>query len=165
MKLYRSDLTVGIEDSLFEIPVDDLKIEDIRFGEPIFRCRLSSEVTLAGFKLTGNINIVTIETCDRCLADFTRDHDIPVNLWLTPKQDLVTESDEDLILFADKQEWIDISEPIRDLVYLDEPFKKLCRSDCLGLCPYCGQNLNEKTCGCSDSADNNLWNDLKELVE
>jgi len=28
------------------------------------------------------------------------------------------------------------------------PLQVLCRPACRGLCPHCGQNLNEKDCGC-----------------
>jgi uncharacterized protein len=28
------------------------------------------------------------------------------------------------------------------------PMQFVCRTDCRGLCPQCGQNLNETTCNC-----------------
>lgn len=37
------------------------------------------------------------------------------------------------------------------------PVKPLCRDDCKGLCPTCGANLNEGSCGCvSDEGDPRL---------
>jgi uncharacterized protein len=38
---------------------------------------------------------------------------------------------------------------IREQLHLVIPMKRLCRDDCRGLCPRCGTNRNEKTCGCS----------------
>ena len=38
---------------------------------------------------------------------------------------------------------------VRDTLLVAEPLRELCKSDCKGLCPVCGQNLNEGTCTCN----------------
>ena len=38
----------------------------------------------------------------------------------------------------------------REEIILGYPVKFLCKIDCLGLCPKCGQNLNEKKCDCKN---------------
>lgn len=43
---------------------------------------------------------------------------------------------------------IDLDEDIRQEIILDYPMKSLCKADCKGLCPNCGQNLNIDNCGC-----------------
>ena len=45
---------------------------------------------------------------------------------------------------------VDLAEQIIESVALAAPMKPLCRSDCRGLCPHCGANLNETKCTCSD---------------
>jgi len=42
---------------------------------------------------------------------------------------------------------LDVTDDIRQEVLLGYPLKALCRPDCKGLCPVCGQNLNERDCG------------------
>ena len=37
---------------------------------------------------------------------------------------------------------------VRDTLLVAEPLRELCKSDCKGLCPVCGQNLNEGQCDC-----------------
>lgn len=37
---------------------------------------------------------------------------------------------------------------MREQVLLALPMSAVCREDCKGLCAQCGQNLNEKQCGC-----------------
>jgi len=37
---------------------------------------------------------------------------------------------------------------VREQVLLAIPMSAVCREDCAGLCAQCGQNLNEKKCGC-----------------
>ncbi len=41
---------------------------------------------------------------------------------------------------------LDVTDDIRQEVLLGYPLKALCQPDCNGLCPVCGQNLNEKDC-------------------
>ncbi len=43
---------------------------------------------------------------------------------------------------------IDLEPIVREQVLLALPMNALCREDCGGLCMKCGQNLNEKQCGC-----------------
>ncbi|MFC1667193.1 DUF177 domain-containing protein [Candidatus Omnitrophota bacterium] len=71
-------------------------------------------------------------TCTRCLAKF---QDIfkkrfNVNYEIEPGD--ILEVDED----------------IRQEMILDYPIKMVCKSDCKGLCPNCGQNLNVAKCEC-----------------
>ena len=43
---------------------------------------------------------------------------------------------------------IDLDPIVREQVLLALPMGVVCREDCQGLCAQCGQNLNEKKCGC-----------------
>ncbi len=43
---------------------------------------------------------------------------------------------------------IDINPEIREEIILDYPLNPLCKPGCKGLCPRCGQNLNEGSCNC-----------------
>ena len=64
---------------------------------------------------------------------------------------------------------IDLSELVRELLNLHLPARSLCKPDCAGLCPHCGQNLNEGTCQCADETVDarlaplrGLWSDSDE---
>ena len=41
---------------------------------------------------------------------------------------------------------LDITDDVRQEILLSYPVRFLCREDCLGLCPQCGANLNERSC-------------------
>ncbi|HYO51348.1 DUF177 domain-containing protein [Archangium sp.] len=43
---------------------------------------------------------------------------------------------------------INLEPIVREQVLLALPMSAVCREDCSGLCMKCGQNLNEKQCGC-----------------
>jgi uncharacterized metal-binding protein YceD (DUF177 family) len=47
---------------------------------------------------------------------------------------------------------VTIDPEIRDEILLDNPIRILCRSDCRGLCVFCGANLNEGPCDCKPEA-------------
>jgi len=57
---------------------------------------------------------------------------------------------------------------VREQVLLSLPSRTLCKEDCKGLCPRCGQNLNLATCSCNTSSEpeHNLsgWNALAGLA-
>jgi uncharacterized protein len=59
---------------------------------------------------------------------------------------------------------IDLSEEIRNCILLELPMKPLCRPDCAGLCPECGENLNAGPCGCKPDAPDTPWSGLRTIV-
>ena len=59
---------------------------------------------------------------------------------------------------------IDLTDEIRQCLVIELPLKPLCRPDCSGLCPQCGQNLNERPCDCKADADASPWAALRDLI-
>src|SRR5690554_5309290 len=60
---------------------------------------------------------------------------------------------------------IDLTPIVREQLLMAIPMKALCREDCRGLCPLCGQNLNVGTCDCHvDERDPRLAG-LRDLLE
>lgn len=45
---------------------------------------------------------------------------------------------------------IDLTEVVREQLYLALPMKPLCQEACKGLCPVCGVNRNRETCTCQE---------------
>ena len=48
---------------------------------------------------------------------------------------------------------LDLRPTIREELILSAPAYLLCREDCRGLCPGCGQDLNRGSCTCPSSRD------------
>lgn len=57
----------------------------------------------------------------------------------------------------------DLEEVLREAILLEIPFANLCREDCRGLCPRCGQDLNAGPCGCQEKPADPRWAALKEV--
>ena len=56
-----------------------------------------------------------------------------------------------------------LEDVVREQVLLSLPGRTLCKADCKGLCPRCGQNLNLETCKCETVVDPR-WNALAGLA-
>jgi uncharacterized protein len=41
--------------------------------------------------------------------------------------------------------------------------QRICRADCRGICPLCGQNRNLVICGCEARPQDDRWAALKKL--
>ena len=58
-----------------------------------------------------------------------------------------------------------LEDVIREQVLLSLPDRVLCRPDCKGLCPRCGQNLNQEACSCVAAPADIRWNALADLAD
>lgn len=59
---------------------------------------------------------------------------------------------------------LSLEDVVREQVLLSLPGRTLCKEDCKGLCPRCGQNLNLATCSCGDAPADPRWNALADLA-
>jgi uncharacterized protein len=69
---------------------------------------------------------------------------------------------EDPVLVINEQHQLDLAEVVRQQLLLALPMHPVCRSACSGLCPHCGQDLNEGPCDCTEETDPR-WSVLKEM--
>lgn len=116
-----------------QVNILDIKGEGIGFNNPI---DVSLLVYRAGGTLLINGRIKTSAglICSRCAKKYT--HVLESNNFSFTHNITGTKD-------------IDITPDIREEVIFLLPIKPLCKLDCKGLCPNCGQDLNEKRCSCS----------------
>jgi uncharacterized protein len=57
-----------------------------------------------------------------------------------------------------------LEDVVREQVLLTLPGRTLCQEACKGLCAHCGQNLNDASCTCSETAVDPRWNALEGLA-
>jgi uncharacterized protein len=60
---------------------------------------------------------------------------------------------------------LDTDELVREMFYTNLPLKPLCDEDCRGLCTVCGENLNDKQCGCQVGEVDHRLTILKKLLQ
>lgn len=79
-------------------------------------------------------------TCDRCLEEFEYE-------FITPIDEILNETDEDYS-YEVEDDKLDLTKVVIENIELSLPMKFVCSSDCKGLCPICGKNLNYEKCDC-----------------
>lgn len=111
------------------------KCFDTIFTPPnkITQAQLSLEFWPTGKEITvrGRVWGKRSVRCDRCLKQTQQDFD-----------------ESFLETASAKAEIIDIMSFVRQTLALTEDIQFLCSTDCKGLCPQCGKNLNEGPCNC-----------------
>ncbi len=96
--------------------------------------------TPQGILVQGEFQGTAPAECVRCLSGFQQPlHTTFDELYAFDKRS-TTESG--LILPEDAN--IDLEPLVRDYLLIEMPISPICKSDCKGLCPICGQNLNEE---------------------
>ncbi|MGB6597236.1 MAG: DUF177 domain-containing protein [Candidatus Acidiferrum sp.] len=117
------------------------------------------EVTATAELLEGQIRIEgQLETkiemvCARCLEpvieDVNRSFDLfyaPLPKGAKPKEDRLKDDDTEIGFY--EGDGLFLADVLREQVLLALPLKVICQSDCRGLCPNCGANLNHEECRC-----------------
>jgi uncharacterized protein len=76
---------------------------------------------------------------------------------LAPQEEELELSADDLDFACYDEDTIDLDALIFEQILLQIPIKPLCKEDCKGFCPHCGNNLNVASCGCkSETFDERL---------
>jgi len=119
----------------------------------------SLEVSLLLYNAAGIIEVeghyggILEYYCNRCLEEMTSQLNGDVDARFYPPDrdvsEVVEDTDQEDLFVGNYtvDETIDVGTVIREDIVLNRPMQVLCRSDCKGLCPECGQNLNEYDCG------------------
>ena len=118
----------------------------------------------AAISARGWLRATPVCECSRCLAR----HEVPLDVEVNeecrlaqidqPRRAGEAVSQAIPILDADV---VDLTELVRQVLALNVPPRSLCRADCKGLCPQCGQNLNVRACGCDEQTPDNRWDALR----
>jgi uncharacterized protein len=120
--------------------------------------------------VTASLQTVVELECCRCLEPCTTPLNLEIEEEFYPSVDVhtgaqlpVTQAEEEATII-DEQHVLDLTEVIRQAIFLGLPMHPLCAQNCAGLCAQCGQNLKEGACQCAaDEVDPRL-EVLKELL-
>lgn len=136
-----------------EVEFADLDIHDdgvFSFPTPLSFALKVSPVQ-DGVLVRGRLHGCSARVCDRCLE--------PCDVTLDV-------SDVCHLLEHVAGTVVDLTDMVREDILLAFPQAWVCRSDCRGLCPQCGRNLNEVACGCPPRGpeDDDPWGALDDLI-
>ncbi len=148
------------EDFEFELDREGLTFDGVlKYLTPItVRGRVENHAGL--LKARYDIQADMLCQCARCLKEFSRTFRYEGAAYLT--EELEDEDNEDYYLLDDG--FADLDEIARDAMIFNFEPRVLCKSDCRGLCPKCGKDLNEGPCGCAEDLDPRMAA-LSQLLE
>jgi uncharacterized protein len=115
--------------------------------------------------LRGNLSAA----CSRCLGPAPIELQSSFAVTFMPGEEEPTDEEEvdltdeqvDVKRYTDDE--LDLEETLREELLLAVPIAPLCREECQGLCPTCGQDLNEGPCTCAPQAKDDRWAVLRNL--
>ena len=125
--------------------------------------------TQIGIWVEGSLETILESECSRCLAMFVDTIPFQLSELYVPSVDIETGRRaviEDLSeepFLVDEDQCLNLSEAIRQYTISSLPLKPLCSVRCRGICPSCGDNLNNTVCACKPPFDPQ-WGPLKDLL-
>ena len=133
---------------------------DYAAGAPPLDARLDVSRTAAGHALRLRFTAELAGPCNRCLGDATLRVDVDAR-----EVDQPSSRDEELLSPYVTEEVLALDRWAHDALALAVPTQVLCRDDCAGLCPECGESLNDAPAGAHDHPPepDPRWAKLREL--
>lgn len=109
--------------------------------------------------------------CARCLEPVMwTDHSRVTELFLYEETDsrgrvvqACDDASEELTFFYVQDDAVDLLDSVRDAIVLDLPLSPLCRPDCLGICPQCGDKFEGVPH--DHATTDHRWSALEGLLE
>jgi uncharacterized protein len=141
---------------------------DVEFDVPTLRVaedltlnylkgKLHLSRTSRGILMQGTLTAHIDAECARCIEATTVELSIPIEeLFVYPPEP----GEESIVPDSGV---LDLTPLLREEIIVDTPTIILCRSDCAGLCPTCGKNLNEGLCDCDKEDIDPRFAQLKSL--
>jgi uncharacterized protein len=121
-------------------------------------------------RVAGDLSTRVEIACARCLEPIVRDISRKFDLLYRPRgseagreEISVTAAEAEIGYY--EGEGLHLEDVLREQVLLALPLRAICREDCKGLCPHCGQNLNQGQCNCAEPHEDPRWAALKDIRE
>ena len=154
------------------IPPGEIEyIDNIRQAAPV-EAQGEAELlgnTLGEIRVRGHLKTVIEADCDRCLEPSRFPIDAGFDLFYRPAKiapshapEVEIDGGEAEIAFYDGG-GLQLEEILREFIVLSLPMQKVCREDCRGICPACGQNRNAALCACTPKQGDDRWAALKNI--
>ncbi|SHF60890.1 uncharacterized protein SAMN05443575_0426 [Jatrophihabitans endophyticus] len=141
-----------------------LDVIGVPVGAPL-DLELRLESVTEGVLVTGTVAAPLTGQCGRCLDPVSDELEVDVCelfAYAHSATDTTTEQDE---VYRVDGELLDVEPVVRDAVVLALPWTPLCRPDCAGLCPDCGQRLDDLPAGHAHETIDPRWAALAALTE
>jgi uncharacterized protein len=117
---------------------------DIPYAKIVAPIKVNGEAILSGdhsVLIDVTVDFEIEGQCVRCLEDAKASVSFDI------RDDISGDGETDYKVINDT---VDLDKIIYNAVIMNAPTLLLCKEDCLGLCPSCGENLNNGKCKCKN---------------
>lgn len=132
--------------------------------------RHGHKLLIQDIRLVGHFATRVEINCARCLEPVTRDLATDFELLYRPlgadagrEEISVTQAEADIGYY--QGDGLLLEDMLREQILLAVPMRTVCRDDCKGLCPQCGQNLNQGSCHCPLPEGDARWDALRGIKD
>ncbi len=155
--------SIGTAKSLDIMPSDLILDEDVQIDAMVNRL---DRVFFVDGTLRTSLHLM----CSRCAGEFSYYVDTKFYCQEEPAGNADTEmeiglhkGDMDIDHYTGDE--VELNNIFREQVILSVPMHPLCKTECRGLCPKCGQNLNVNKCDCREEEAQNPFSVIKKLFQ
>jgi uncharacterized protein len=130
----------------------DYGLSEVKQSEPL-EVNATAELLEGQIRVTGELQTKIEMVCARCLEPVIEEVHRDFDLFYQPllkgtPNDVERLKDDDTEIGFFEGEGLFLADVLMEQVLLSLPMKVICQSDCRGLCPDCGANLNQEQCRC-----------------
>lgn len=154
-----------------EIPAGEIDFDgEIRQSSPL-RARGVARLqngSLGEIRVEGDLSVVVDAACDRCLEAVRLPIEKHFDLIYVPADDAAADSEQEtgqagieVGYYEDGR--LAVEEMLREVALLALPMRVVCSETCKGICAVCGQNRNQRECGCARRTVDERWSQLKSF--
>lgn len=119
-------------------------------------------------RVQGDLKVTVGATCDRCMEPAGFPLESHFDLVYMPASGARPGVEDEIDAAGVEVGYYEggglaLNEILREVVLLALPMQLICAEDCKGICPVCGQNRNQRDCGCHPEEADDRWNILKNF--
>jgi len=124
--------------------------------------------TLGEIRIRGQLEVTMSALCDRCLETASVPVSKQFDLVYMPSDEGESNGEAEIEEAGIEVGYYEgagltLNEVLREVVLLALPMQVVCSEACKGICPACGQNRNQRDCGCHPEPLDDRWSKLKSF--
>jgi uncharacterized protein len=159
-KLKRSPGESVSFEPMSDMPPMEMAGEKISFDGPV-KAILNATNTGQTIMVEGTASGLLQLNCCRCLEPFSYSFEVPfTEIYTTAVEEA---KEEEAIPFSG--DILDVTSEVLKSLILELPMKAVCHEECQGLCPGCGQNLNQGKCECTVTEVDPRLSALRDILK